>query len=126
MYQECRHIMPTGAKCHSPAMRGMAYCYFHRPGRRPALGQSQARKRPLKLPPLTDRYGVQVAISQVLNALVSSKISPRAAGQILFGLQTASDMFRLPGLAGRPPKPECEKADSREQELRSQELEAES
>ena len=34
MYPECRHIMPDGAKCHSPAMRGMAYCYYHTPGRR--------------------------------------------------------------------------------------------
>ena len=94
MYQECRHIMPNGAKCHSPAMRGMAYCYFHVAGRRAAQGQSRARKKPLKLPALTDRNAVQVAVNQVLDAIGSSAISPRSAGQLLFGLRIASDNFR--------------------------------
>jgi hypothetical protein len=31
MCQECRHIMPGGAKWHSPAMRGMTNRYFHAP-----------------------------------------------------------------------------------------------
>ena len=26
---ECRHIMPSGAKCHAMALRAMPYCYFH-------------------------------------------------------------------------------------------------
>src|ERR1700687_2562381 len=102
MYEECRHIMPSGANCHSPAQRGMAYCFFHMPGRRNAEGQARANKKPLKLPALVDRGEVQAAISQVLNALVSSKITTRTAGQLLFGLRIASDNFRQ---AGRPPKP---------------------
>ena len=105
MYQECRHIMPNGAKCHSPAMRGMAYCFFHAPARRPMQGQSRARKKPLKLPALTDRNAVQVAINQVLDAIGSSTISPRSAGQLLFGLQIASDSFRR---GARPPQQKAE------------------
>ena len=29
MYFECRHIMPNGARCHSPALRATPYCYYH-------------------------------------------------------------------------------------------------
>ena len=29
MYQICRHIMPNGFRCHSPALRGMPFYYFH-------------------------------------------------------------------------------------------------
>ena len=29
MHYECRHIMPNGARCQSPALRGKVYCYFH-------------------------------------------------------------------------------------------------
>ena len=94
MFQECRHIMPTGAKCHSPAMRGKAYCYFHMPGSRNAQGQSRARHKPLKLPDLVSRSAIQSALGQVLDAIGSSKIGPKAAGQLLFGLQIASDKFR--------------------------------
>jgi hypothetical protein len=97
MYPECRHIMPTGAKCHSPAMRGTAYCFFHAPGRRNVQGQTRAHKKPLKLPPLTNRNAVRAAVSQVLDAIFSSSVSPKSAGQLLFGLRIASDNFRTPG-----------------------------
>jgi hypothetical protein len=100
MYPECRHVMPNGAKCHSPAMRAMAYCYFHTPERRSAQGRAQ--KKPLKLPALDDRAAIQIAVTQVLNAIGSSRISPRSAGQLLYGLQIASEVLRRPG---RPPLP---------------------
>ena len=91
MYLECRHIMPSGAKCHSPAMRGTAYCFFHAPGRRNAQGQRRAHKKSLKLPGLVDCEAVNIALVQVLNAIASSKLDPGNAGQLLFGLRIASD-----------------------------------
>ena len=90
MCNECRHIMPNGAKCHSPALRGMAYCYFHIPGRRPAEGRSRPRNRPLKLPAIKDLNSIQIALGQVRTALSSSKIDPTRAGQLLHGLEIAS------------------------------------
>ena len=113
MAEECRHIMPNGAKCHAMAMRGMAYCFFHAPARRLMQGQGRAHKKPLKLPALTDHNAIQVAVQQVLNAITSSAITPRAAGQLLYGLQTVSDTFRR---AARPPQP---KAQSQEPAARS-------
>jgi hypothetical protein len=100
MYEECRHIMPNGAHCHSPAMRGLAWCYFHVPGRRSSQNRSQARSRPLKLPPLVNRRAVQTALVQVLNAIGPRKISQKSAGQMLFGIRMALDNIR--DGAGRP------------------------
>ena len=90
MYQKCRHIMPNGVRCCSPALRGMPYCYFHTRLHRPAAEQGSARKKSLKLPVLEDRSAIQVALAQVLNALGSSKLDPRRAGLFLYGLQIAS------------------------------------
>ncbi len=102
MYPECRHIMPNGVHCHSPAMRGMAYCYFHVPGRRSSQGRSQARLRPLKLPAMVDRNAVQIALTQVLNAIGPRKISQKSAGQMLFGIRMALDNLRDPDQLSQP------------------------
>lgn len=91
--------MPSGAKCHSLALRGMPYCYFHVRGHRPAQGQSQAPKQPLKLPVLNDRRAIQVALGQVLSAIGSSRINARSAGQLLYGIQIAPDNVRRTGQA---------------------------
>jgi len=94
MCPECRHIMPSGAKCHALALRGMPYCYFHARGHRPAQGQGRIPKQPLKLPVLKDSSAIQVALGQVLSAIASSKINARSAGQLLYGIQIASDNVR--------------------------------
>jgi hypothetical protein len=78
----------------------MAYCYFHAPGRRSRQGQSRPHKQPLKLPALKDRSSIQIALGQVLSAIGSAKINARSAGQLLHGIQIASDMVRHSGQAG--------------------------
>jgi hypothetical protein len=90
MCPECRHIMPTGAKCHSPALSGKPYCYFHIRLHRPARRPNPIPEKPLKLPDLTDPGNIQTALAQVLDALGSSRLAPRHAGLLLYGLQIAS------------------------------------
>ncbi|MGC1463393.1 MAG: hypothetical protein WA802_14410, partial [Terracidiphilus sp.] len=89
----------------SPAMRGMAYCFFHAPARRLMQGHSRVHKKPLTLTALTDRSAILAAVHQVLDAISASTITERSAGRLLFGLQIASDTLRR---AGRPPKPRAE------------------
>lgn len=90
MYHECRHIMPNGGRCHWPALRGTPLCYFHTRIHRAAKEPDHAYNEPLKLPLLEDRTAIQVALSQVLNALASAKVDARQAGLFLYGLQIAS------------------------------------
>ena len=94
MYYECRHIMPNGARCHSPAMREMNYCYFHarlhRLGSTHTGSKPAAKDEPLKLPILEDRSAIQVALYQILDKLCSSNLDTRRAGLLLYAVQIAS------------------------------------
>ena len=103
MVRNCRHRMPTGATCHSPAMRKSAYCYYHA-----RLHQPQNRRRPpnfpVKLPVLDSQNAVQIGLTDVMNAIASGQLEPRRAGQILYGMQMASTALkRLSDLRLAPP-----------------------
>ena len=91
MFNECRHIMPSGAKCKSPALKNQPCCYFHSRLRSRASNQS-FREPSLDLPPLEDPQGIQIALSQVLSALRSPWFDSRRAGLYLYGLQIATQV----------------------------------
>ena len=119
-FKECRHIKTDGKKCHSPAMRGSAYCYFHAwPRRRPPAtrlsaansARHQAPSPAGKIPEQlidTSRIGthgaIHDALTQVIAALGSSRMSPRRAAVLLHGLQIAAHQIELHG----PLPPELE------------------
>ena len=90
MFRTCRHLMPTGRTCQSPAMRTSAYCYFHA-----RLHRGPHRPRPNKekilAQKLDSREAIRSRVSLVIDGLVSKKLAPGAAGRILYGLQIASD-----------------------------------
>jgi hypothetical protein len=90
MVPECCHIMPNGCKCHAIALRGKPYCYFHISPRRPARTPRPSSRAPLKFPVLDNRAAIKTAVTQVFDALSSSKIDPRRAKLLLYGLQIAS------------------------------------
>ncbi len=95
MFIECRHILPRGTKCKSPALRGKVYCYFHdRLQRFEQDGQRDTRE-PLLLPSLEDARGIQMAIGQILAALGSGRLENRKAGLYLYGLQLATQLLPL-------------------------------
>ena len=96
MFKECRHIMPSGARCHSPALRDQPYCYFHTSLHRSAAQKSVFDDPSLTLPALEDSSAVQIALTQVLGALSSSKLDPRRAGLLLYGLQIAAQITSRP------------------------------
>ena len=89
MCNECRHIMPTGRRCHSPALRGMAYCYYHQKLHKTLNASKHAHKR-LKISPVEDTRGVLRAISQVFEALGKARIDDRTANAFMNGLQLAT------------------------------------
>lgn len=89
MFKECRHIMPSGRRCHAAALRDKPYCYFH-------LGLHLARQvatgKAPEMPPIEDTQGIQLALTQVIGALNSPFMDTRRAGLLLYGLQIAAQL----------------------------------
>ena len=90
MFNLCRHIMPSGAKCHTPALRGKPYCYFHTRLHKFTAAPPIEVDGNLRLGVLEDRSAVQIAVAQVLDALYSGRLDPRRAGLSLYGIQIVS------------------------------------
>ena len=89
MFKECRHILPSGAKCKSPALKDKAFCYYHWRDRK--AGPKKGRPpKPLPRPSIEDPQGIQMALTQILDALGSSPIDSKSAGLYLYGLQIAA------------------------------------
>ena len=80
----CQHVKTNGTRCKSPAMRNHLFCYFHR----------QIHDRPnfevVEIGTLEDANSVQMAIQQIVSAVVRGMIDHKAAGLALYGLQTAA------------------------------------
>jgi hypothetical protein len=96
MFKECRHIMPSGARCHSPALSGQPFCYFHTNLHRTTAPKGKFEDQSLQLPTLEDSSAVQLALTQVLGALSSSQLDARRAGLLLYGLQIATQITARP------------------------------
>ena len=79
--------MPTGAKCHAPALRDHPYCYFHL--RLHSRKWPTPKPKPLQLPDPTDPKAIRIGLAQVMDALASNKIDARSAGLYLYSLQLA-------------------------------------
>jgi hypothetical protein len=89
----CRHVMPGGRRCHSPALRGMAYCFNHQK-LHVALNRSKHTHTRLELASIESPEGVRLAITQVCDALGKARIDEKKAGTIMHGLQLATQLVR--------------------------------
>jgi hypothetical protein len=105
--RQCEHMKASGEFCGSPALRGRNYCYFHLThiGRRlraerlhavamaksnDAAVELEAPAVPLELPPLEDANSIQIALMQVVDAVLHGRLDNKRAGLVLYALQTAS------------------------------------
>ncbi len=90
---ECRHILPSGQKCHAIALRGRPFC-FHHARVRTIAAQNLHLDHSVILPPIEDHASVLVAINQVLTALSTGRIDIKTAGRHLYALQIAAQTIR--------------------------------
>ncbi len=104
-YMICRHIKPSGSKCDAPAMRGVAYCYFHMELHRRLHHQQPAAAADstpgdldaaLDLPAMEDITAVRLALTQVIQDLGAKRLDFRRAGRLLYGIQIASQLVERP------------------------------
>ena len=103
MFHECRHIMPSGNRCHAAALRGKAWCYFHQKLHRltsPATGDVKVAI----MAPIEDAGSIKLALSQVLAALNSPYMDTRRASLMLYGLQIAAQLIPA-SEKNAPPEP---------------------
>ncbi len=84
MFSACRHIKSDGIRCQSPAMRRSDFCYFHAKLHTSTRG---AARRKLKFSAIEDTAGINTAVVQTLNALLTKSIDAKQAGLILYGIQ---------------------------------------
>jgi hypothetical protein len=55
-----------------------------------AQADATGETRPLDLPPLVDNSSIQLALTDILQALAANELDPKRAGLLLYGLQVAS------------------------------------
>ena len=88
-YPVCKHIFPSGKRCHSPALRGKILCYYHARNRT-LVDNNRYRQRSVGIPPLDDRADIQIAINEVAAAVMADKISDKKAAKLLYAIQLSS------------------------------------
>jgi len=79
MYKLCRHVKTDGHRCQAAALRDSAYCYYHAKVHKIAHSKSTLWDD-IYFPVFEDRASIQIALSQVANALLCSRIDARRAG----------------------------------------------
>ncbi len=95
----CQHIKVNGTQCGCPALRRNKLCYFHKRHHEERIRldfdrvkEARAGRRPatLELPVLEDANSIQVSLMQVMRLVAAGRIELKAAGLMLYALQTAS------------------------------------
>jgi hypothetical protein len=90
--RSCTHIKVTGVRCGSPAMRGEHFCYFHQRMIRGVRTPPESRLHPIAL--IEDEESIQVALMEVINALMRNTIDVKRAALILRALNIAARNVR--------------------------------
>jgi len=89
----CSHIKTNGIQCGSPALRDRRYCFFHQNWQSQHITLNSPRpETPIgfTLPVLEDADSIQVALMQVMRLIASGQLDLKAAGLLLYALQTAA------------------------------------
>ncbi len=91
-FQECQHVFANGVTCHAPRLRQHRFCYFHVAARDRIRRQRLAAEKnlPLQMPVLENDVTIQLALGDVVNAMLCDRIDARKAALALYALQTAS------------------------------------
>ena len=89
----CEHIKPNGVPCGCIALAGERFCYFHAASRDRHARQLRYMRNtqmPFMLPMLESHEAIQVAIHEVMTALLYERIDLDKAKFLLRALQLAS------------------------------------
>ena len=79
--RQCNHIKFDDSRCGSPALTGQPRCYFH--------AHVLRKHKEFLLPALEDPTAIQVAIMEVMGAVLDDRIDRGKANTLLYALQIA-------------------------------------
>ncbi len=105
LYPLCRHIKTNGTQCSSPALTNQTHCFYHTrlhqrhrnatKSIKPVVESGTVSRIELGL--LDDAESIQIAISQIINALAAGQLESNLAKILLYGMQMASaNLARMP------------------------------
>jgi hypothetical protein len=98
----CQHIKVNGTQCGCPALRRNKLCYFHKRHHEERIElnldrlkndrakEARRRSTTIELPVLEDANSIQVSLMQIMRLVAAGRIELKAAGLMLYALQTAS------------------------------------
>jgi hypothetical protein len=99
--KHCAHVLANGQICQGIPMRDSHYCYWHhkaraRRRRTERIGGplSMEANTGLDLPLLEDANAIQIAIQEIMQAILDRRIDAKRAGLLLYSLQLASTNIR--------------------------------
>ncbi len=84
----CCYVRPNGTVCESAALRNSDMCYWHHRDRE--RGRKRKNSADIQIPTLENATAVQVALEEVVRALIDDRIDPHRGKAILYGLQIAA------------------------------------
>ena len=93
-FKTCRHLMPTGRTCQSPAVRGSAYCYFHGPQKR-ATRTARPTESEIEIQAISEPSDIPLVGNQILQAMAAKRISSSRASVMLQTLQAVMASYRM-------------------------------
>ena len=95
-YELCRHVMTTGKRCQSPALRDKNWCFYHdrthyrhrclRSAKKPAKNAPES----IQIPIIDDPESVQQALSLVVAAVARGTLDDKRATTLLRALGIAA------------------------------------
>jgi hypothetical protein len=104
IFRECRHIKTNGIKCHSPAMRGSCFCYFH--SRKRILAPKSRGEKGIEVPAIRNSRDLITALSRILQAIASGEVDSARGGKLLYAIQLAQqNISDLPDPTPNTPQP---------------------
>jgi hypothetical protein len=97
----CEHQFEDGAFCHMVAPAGDHFCRWHataddRLQRRFKYDKRRSKFaiKELIIPLIEDQYSLQLAIHEVMDAIIDGRVDQRRAGHLLYALQISQNNIR--------------------------------
>jgi hypothetical protein len=122
--KQCNHILTNGQVCNAIPMRDSNFCYWHhkaraRRRRYERIGGpiSMEANSGLELPLLEDANAIQVAIQEIMQAILDRRIDNKRAGLLLYSLQLASSNIRNLTPLPKDDRPQIDKIGSDDEDI---------